>query len=161
MNQASASAFKMLGVYFGASFLLHLLWENAQMSLFDAGESSRWQTFRMCLWATASGDMLFMLALYLTVALIHKSLWWATDRAAFSHPATWVLPTLVGVLLAVNFELWAVHIAHRWSYGSMPLVPYLHVGVTPILQMIVVPLTATALCRWLVTRSKAAPERRI
>jgi len=90
--------------YFSSSFFLHLIWENAQMPLFESGDSSVWENFRMCLWATVTGDMVFMLTLYLTVALIHQSIWWACDRASYSHPATWIVPIIIGVLLAISFE---------------------------------------------------------
>lgn len=49
--------------------------------------------------------MLFMLTLYLTIALIHRSIGWAFDRSAYSHPATWIVPVIIGVLLAVSFKL--------------------------------------------------------
>jgi len=140
--------FVLLSVFIGSSFLMHLVWENAQMPLFEWGNHSAWEVFKMCVVATVTGDMLFMLTLYLAVAVIHKKLWWLPDRSVYSHPATWMVPVLVGVLLAVSFELWAVHTVHRWQYGSMPLIPVLHVGVTPVLQMIFIPLAATALCRW-------------
>lgn len=89
--------------------------------------------------------MLFMLTLYLTIALIHRSIGWACDRSAYSHPATWIVPVIIGVLLAVSFELWAVHVTNRWVYNSMPVIK---VGITPVLQMILTTLAATACGRW-------------
>ncbi len=129
--------------YFSSSFALHLIWENAQMPLFESGDNAAWQNFLMCLWATATGDMVFMLTLYLTVALIHRSIWWSFDRASYSHPATWIVPVIIGVLLAVSFELWAVHATNRWVYSSMPNIPVLQGGLTPVLQMTLIPLVAT------------------
>ena len=76
----------------------------------------------------------------------------STDRSAFAHPATWIVPLVIGILLAVSFELWAVHAVNRWTYSSMPLVPIIHVGITPVLQMVFIPLAATALCGWLASR---------
>jgi hypothetical protein len=140
----------LLVLFFGSIFLMHWVWENAQMPLFESGDASLWDTFAMCLLATATGDMLFMLTLYLTVAVIHKNFWWLSDRTVYSHPATWIVPSIIGVLLAVSFELWAVHAVERWEYSSMPLVPVIHVGVPPVLQMMVIPLAATTLCRWAV-----------
>ncbi len=89
-------------LYFGASFLLHLVWENAQMPFYVVEDASASRIFAMCLFATATGDMLFTLTLFLTVACIHKKLAWLTDRGAYSHPATWVVPIIVGILLAVT-----------------------------------------------------------
>ena len=132
--------------YWAASFVAHLVWENAQMPLFEAAGSWR-ENFAMCLFATATGDMLFMLTLYLTLVVTHRDLCWVGNREAYRHPATWVLPVLVGVLLAVSFELWAVYAVGRWKYGSMPVIPVLGVGLTPALQMIVVPLLTLAFSR--------------
>ncbi len=147
-------------LYFCASFLMHLIWENAQMPLYEAGDASLWDNFKMCLFATATGDMLFTLRLYLTVAVIHKNLWWSNDRAAYLHPATWIVPVLLGTLLAVSFELWAVHAVQRWQYSSMPVIPVIRVGVTPVLQMIFIPLVATALCRLLANTSSIEGQRK-
>lgn len=135
-------------VYFATSFILHLIWENAQMPLFDAPGISLWDSFTMCLFATATGDMLFMLTLHLTVAVIHRNLWWLSDRTAYSHPATWIVPVVIGALLAVSFELWAVYVDDRWVYGSMPIIPVVKVGLTPVLQMILIPLAVIAISRW-------------
>ena len=148
--------------FFGGSFVLHLVWENAQMPLYKADDVSPWESFEMCLFATATGDMLFMLVLYLTIALIHRKLSWLKDRAAYSHPATWVVPIVVGVLLAVSFELWSVYAVRRWEYGAMPLIPLVQVGVTPVLQMIFSPLATTVICRRLLgpTPAEAIDERR-
>lgn len=71
---------------------------------------------------------------------------------AYSHPATWVIPALVGCLLAVSFELWAVYAVQRWQYGIMPLIPVIRVGVTPVLQMVACrssPSSRVGACRWL------------
>lgn len=131
---------------------MHFAWEHLQMPLFEGMPDALGQQLKMCLFATATGDMLFMLTLYLTVAVIHKSLWWPSERLVYSQPATWVVPVLVGVLLAVSFELWAVHVADRWQYGSMPLAPIVHVGLTPVLQMAVIPVAVTGVCRWAASR---------
>ena len=136
---------KALFVYFGSSFFLHFLWENLQAPLY-AGYTSFSQHFWICLTATATGDMIFMVLIYLALALLHKDIRWVQNRPAYASSATWILAVLIGVLLAVSFEWWAVFVAHRWVYGIMPLVPVLHVGLTPVLQMIAVPVVTLFLC---------------
>lgn len=128
-----------LTAFFGGSFSLHLLWENLQMPLYE-GFTSLQEHFWICLKATATGDMLFMFTIYLALAAVHRDWFWVSNASVFRHPATWLITVLIGVLLAVSFELWAVHVAHRWQYASMPLVPLLRVGLTPVLQMVVIPL---------------------
>ena len=133
------SKFKIPLIYFGASFVLHLIWENFHAPLY-VGFEVFGQHFLRCLYATATGDMLFMLTIYLLLAVVHQNLWWGSDRKKYLHPATWILPVVMGVLISVGFELWAVYVDHRWVYGSMPLIPVIKVGLTPVLQMIFIPL---------------------
>ena len=125
------------------------------MPLFVSPFESFWNDFTMCLFAAATGDMIFMLILYVTVAIIHRNVYWLSDRAAYRQPATWVVPMLIGGLLAISFELWAVYVVERWHYGIMPLVPILKVGITPLLQMIIIPPATIAICRW--THLRAQP----
>jgi hypothetical protein len=128
-----------LTAFFGASFLLHLLWENLQAPLYKGFESFE-QHFWMCLKATATGDMLFMLVIYLALAAVHRDWLWISDATTFKHPATWLIAMLIGLLLAVSFELWAVYVAERWQYAaSMPILPILDIGLAPVLQMTFVP----------------------
>lgn len=156
MRSSNLFRFTSLSAFFGLSFFMHLLWENGQMPLFESGDAPLRETFMMCLFATATGDMLFMLTLYLTVAAVHRDLWWLSNIRSYSHPATWIVPAVVGVLLAVSFELWAVHVVHRWQYSSMPLIPLVQVGLTPVFQMILIPPAILAICGWLAKRQASS-----
>lgn len=128
-----------LGIFFVAAFMMHLLWENLQAPLYE-GFTSFQQHFWICFKA-AWGDLLFMLAIYAALAALHRDLFWIADRSTYAHPATWIIAVLVGILLAVSFEYWAVNVDHRWEYtAAMPLLPFLHIGITPVLQMMVIPL---------------------
>lgn len=139
---------KELLAYFGSSFLLHLLWENLQAPLYTCfWEYPFLQCFLICLKATATGDMLFMLTIYIALAVVHRDWLWVSKRGTYRHPATWLIALLIGLLLAMFFELWAVYVAHRWTYtAAMPLIPIIRVGFTPILQMAAIPLLAIFLC---------------
>lgn len=144
---------RSLLLFFVASFVLHLLWELLQSPFYDCFSiGSLLACFLICLRAAATGDLLFMLILYLALAVIHRKFFWLTERAAYTHPATWVLPPLLGSLLAVSLELWAVHVAHRWQYAGMPLLPVMEVGLLPVAQMIVIPLIVPLMCRRIVGR---------
>lgn len=146
---------KELLAYFGSSFLLHFLWENLQAPLYTCfWEYPFVQCLLICLKATATGDMLFMLTIYLALAVVHRDWFWVSKEAAYKHPATWLLAVFIGVLLAVSFELWAVHVVLRWQYASMPLLPIVQVGITPILQMIIVPLGVLLISSHISTSSK-------
>lgn len=152
-RHAPLSIAAALGRYFGLGLLLHFAWEMAQMPLFALPRQTFWEPVGMCLFAAVTGDTLFMALIYAMLAVTHRHPLWIVERAAYRHPATWIQPVILGVLLAVSFELWAVHIEHRWVYGAMPLVPILHVGWTPVLQMIAVPLAVLWCSRSLNSRS--------
>lgn len=137
---------KSIAIFFGTSFLLHLLWENLQAPLY-AGYESFGQHFPICLKATMTGDMLFMLVIYIVLAVVHGDLFWVANPAVYAHPTTWIIAGLIGILLATIFELWAVHVDHRWVYAGMPLIPFLHIGLTPILQMAIIPPLALLLTK--------------
>lgn len=123
------------------------------MPLFESGEAPFLSTFWMCLKATATGDMLFMLTLFLTISIIHKDLWWLSDSTTYLHPATWIIQVIVGILLAVSFELWAVYVVNRWVYASMPVLPIIGVGLTPLLQMTLIPIAST-LFSWMMLKRR-------
>lgn len=143
MTSISVRRWLPVFLFFGGSFLLHLLWENLQAPLYAEFASFR-DHFWVCFKATW-GDLLFMFTIYAALAVVHRNLFWIADRSSCTHPATWIIAPLIGLLLAVSFELWAVYVDHRWQYTGMPMIPVLRVGLMPVLQMIVIPTAAIAI----------------
>lgn len=45
---------------------------------------------------------------------------------------------LIGGILAVIIEKWGLSTG-RWQYDEMPIIPILNIGLTPVLQMLVIP----------------------
>lgn len=127
-------------LYLLLSFIFNFLWENAQSPLYIwtlHGWDKEWRL----LTATATGDMIFMGLIYLALACVHRDWLWVNRTDAYRHPATWVIAVILGALIATSFELWAVYVNHRWQYApSMPMIPIVEVGLSPVLQMIVIPL---------------------
>ena len=143
----SLSSMTFFLLYLLSGFFLHLIWENAQAPLF-AGFESFVQHFPICLKATLTGDLSMMLLLYFVLALVHRDLQFLEKKETFRHPVTWILPSFVGALFAVIIELRAL-LEHRWSYtDAMPILPFFPVGLTPVLQMIVIPLVLLWILRW-------------
>lgn len=144
---------RSLLIYFGITFVLHLLWENAQSPLYD-GFASFAQHFVMCLYATATGDMIFMAVIYLALATAFSDPDWLRRPGLLHRAATWTLPLVIGPLLAVSFELWAIHVEERWVYGDlMPIVPVLQIGLSPLAQMVVIPSATVALAHGILKHS--------
>ena len=113
------------------AFILHLVWENAQAPLFQ-GYVSFPQHFPMCLMGTL-GDVVITLAIYGVVALLKNDFAWImsigkTDIIALA---------IIGFFVAVGIE-WHAMLSGRWAYtDAMPIIPYLQVGLAPVVQMII------------------------
>src|SRR3989338_10327932 len=87
---------KLIIGYFLLSFLLHWIWEVAQMPLYVDDQTFCQHVFGCCLVATSTGDMIFMLMIYLSLAIVHRDVGWIAHRSSFLHPATWILPIIIG-----------------------------------------------------------------
>jgi len=120
---------KYIIILSSVAFFLHIIWENAQAPLF-AEYLSLGQHFPKCLWATI-GDIVFTLLVYLGISLLKNDFGWITRLSGKD----------IAVIAVMGF-FWAIGIEQRaflfekWNYtNAMPIIPYLLVGLTPILQM--------------------------
>ncbi len=123
--------FKILGVLAGLSFMLNLIWEFVQAPLY-AGFDGFLPHFMMC-FQSAWGDIAMVFLIYLALAIGYKDVSWA------ARPTTrqLLLSGLIGLLFAIVFEQYALK-SHRWTYtASMPVFSFLNVGITPLLQMLI------------------------
>ncbi len=126
---------KMIRIILGLAFVLNFLWEMAQMPLFK-NMPFNGQTTLFCALATIA-DCIMVLLLYLGFGLRYKDPMW------FRQPD--LLPVLLliiagglGAVLAEKAHL----LSGNWAYSSyMPLVPVVDVGLSPVLQFMVLPAT--------------------
>lgn len=115
-------------------FVVNLIWENAQAFLY-IGYGGFWPHFWICFIASVV-DAVVILLVYLVLALIYKDLYWPRHNSYIRY--TFV--GLIGAALAVGFEKWALKTG-EWDYtDSMPLVPVLEVGLSPLLQLVLLPV---------------------
>ncbi len=113
------------------SFLLHIVWENLQAPLY-AGYVSFGQHFWLCLYGTA-GDVVITIVVFLLIALLKEDMDWIRSGTARDLFAL----AIIGFFVAVWIEHRAL-LFGTWNYAAaMPIIPYLKVGLTPILQMII------------------------
>lgn len=111
------------------AFVLHVVWENAQAPLFQ-GYASFIAHFPMCLVGTA-GDVVITLVVYFIVALLKNDINWIS---ALNKKDIAILAA-IGFFIAVGIE-WRALLFGGWAYAEMmPIIPYLGVGLAPILQM--------------------------
>jgi hypothetical protein len=127
---------------------LNLAWEIAQLPLYT-------------IWTLAPNEEIAWAVVHCTLGdvLIAGSAlaigWFVTGSPKPSHgiPLRLVVVAVVlGLAITVFSEWRATRVTHAWAYSSwMPLLPWIGLGLTPILQWIVVPPIAMRLVfgvRW-------------
>ncbi len=135
---------KFFGALFLASFFLNFVWEVTQAPLYAAlGLGTRELVpFIAIRWWASFGDALTILAAYFVTALVFRDRHWAWRRAA--GPWIFFLAGLTAWQALVEYV--SVYVWHRWAYGAlMPTI--FGIGLSPLLQMIVLPWAAVVLGR--------------
>lgn len=114
------------------AFLLHVVWENAQAPLY-AGYQSFSQHFSIC-FVGAIGDVL--------ITILALAFFWLLKKSLPRTGADFLALAIIGFVVAVAIEQNALLLG-KWHYApTMPFIPYLRVGLAPILQMtILLPLS--------------------
>ena len=130
------------------SLLLNYPWELIQMPLFlGMRESTQGAAIKACTFATL-GDGVIMLLAYWGGALLVQ------DRRWIARPRRAPILTMIGIAVAITVfvERWAIVSAWGWRYAeNMPVIPMLGIGLTPVLQWIILP----PLLVWFVKRKLA------
>lgn len=110
--------------------ILNYLWEVAQSSLFNGMEDIE-TAWHHCI-GSSLGDGLITLIVFAAACLTFRSLNWAFDMRGKNY----ALVALLGLLVGTSIEWFAINVIHRWSYTQeMPLIPYINLGVFPVLQL--------------------------
>jgi len=139
-NQLSA-----LGTYLCSSGIGHFVWEVLQLPLYTIwAEPFRQQAFAI-LHCTA-GDLLIALCTLVAAAFAVANTAWPKGRFWRVGAATIVL----GVGYTIFSEWLNVTVRGSWAYCEwMPIVPVfgLNIGLTPLIQWLVVPAAAFAITR--------------
>ena len=116
------------------ALLLNLIWELLQMPLYK-GSSYSIEQMAFCALASVA-DAIMVLLLYFGVALIFKNPLWV-QHLKWQQIAIVILIGGAGAVLA---ELRHLSLG-SWAYAdSMPIIPIVNVGMSPVLQFIVLPL---------------------
>ena len=124
---------KLVAVIAFETVALNLAWELSQAMFYTCSKDPV-RCFWLCLRASL-GDVVIVAGLYGIIALLFRDRRWF---ARFSWAKLMSL-MIVGGIIAIGIEKYALAV-HRWEYlPSMPLIPGLAVGVWPVLQMILIP----------------------
>ena len=128
-------AFKLLVLYIAfVAFLLNLVWELAQGPLYKGYEYD-FQHIAFCTLASVA-DAIMAVLLYLGFAFVLKEPFWIGEPS-FTRGFFLMLVGGVGAILA---EIRHTS-AGNWAYAdSMPLLPIVQAGLSPVLQFTFLPV---------------------
>ncbi|ALA58058.1 membrane protein of unknown function [Nitrospira moscoviensis] len=127
---------KLLIQIFVVAALVNAPWEVAQSQsdLYvgrDGGSFPWWHCALMGL-----GDGVLVLAIFF-MGRMACGRWNWFERPGLKGYATMLVS---GLVISVAIEWLMVYVAFRWGYReSMPLIPWLGVGITPVVQMLILP----------------------
>lgn len=124
------------------SFGLHYVWETLHVSLYDGVAQQSHAAGVVCCLRAAAGDVMIALVSYGTVAALTRNRLWLADPR-LSTVGGYVG---AGLVITVAMELLSTGAWGRWTYApAMPTV--FGVGVSPLLQWLVLPPVALWLAR--------------
>jgi hypothetical protein len=131
------------------------VWEASQASLFVGMGSI--QTIWWHCFVASLGDGIILWIIHLLGWCVFRQVDWFVRPDAARYGV--MLGT--GLVIAIAIEWVAIHWLHRWAYtGQMPLVPVLGIGITPVIQMMVLPpLIFLIVGRWTISAGRTGPRR--
>jgi hypothetical protein len=133
-------------VFFFAAFLLNVTWEVCHSMLYD-WDPPMHEYIPVIVWMAAK-DALWVLIFYFAAAAALLDLFWVEKK----NRTGFYIMALCGFMFSVGIELHA-QATGRWYYNElMPVIPLLGIGLTPIMQMTLLPSFA-AWDAWGVFRS--------
>ena len=126
---------KALSIYlvlFAVSVAVNFLWEISHVRLYQWLGPMPLTTAHL-FWFSVKDAFLY-LSFILIVALLAKDLFWFIKGRKIWH---WVLALTIGFVVSTLIERHAIATG-RWAYlSTMPIIPGLEVGLSPVLQMTV------------------------
>ena len=129
----------LLRRYLSFTAIGHLAWEGAQMPLYTLWWTGSGGEIGFAILHCTGGDLLIAALSLLAALALMGPAWWPARQ--FRRVA------VTAVIFGLGYTIWSeylnVFIRHSWSYtDAMPVVPWLGVGLTPLLQWLVVPAGA-------------------
>lgn len=145
---------RALRVYLGVIAVGNLAWEAAHLPLYTLWNTGTTKEKLFAIVHCTGGDLLIALTC-LTIALTtvgHRD--W--PLRAFRPVAA--VTMVLGVGYTIFSEWLNIVVRQSWAYSElMPVIPVIDAGVSPLLQWLVVPLSALWLARRMARRDSAVP----
>jgi hypothetical protein len=135
VNNENRARWRTLVFVYIVAVLLNYAWELAQVPLYVGLERYNATVFWHCFVASL-GDGIMVMIIF-AAGWITLQRW---DWFQWAGVAGYLLMLVAGLILAVLVEWLGVHILGRWQYtDNMPTLPWLHIGLVPIAQMVILP----------------------
>ncbi len=122
--------------YLAFVLLVNLAWEFAQLPLYTIWQTAPLSELIFVAAHCTLGDVIIAtMALMLTLLLIGDATW---PQAGYWRVA--LLTTAAGLAYTIYSEWLNVSVRASWAYApAMPVVPLLGIGLSPLLQWLVIP----------------------
>ncbi|MGY3053114.1 hypothetical protein ACVWYG_001311 [Pedobacter sp. UYEF25] len=129
------------------AFLLNAIWEVLQIPLYAGGTYS-WAHILFCLLASVA-DAIMVLLIYFALALVYRKPLWIQNLTP-NGIVSLILAGFIGAVLAETRHL----SIGTWRYADiMPVIPILNVGLSPVVQFMILPLLIYTLSLKMTKRS--------
>ena len=125
--------------YLIATALLNLLWEFAHLPLYTLWTTGTRGEIVFAAVHCTGGDILIALSVLTVSLLVFGSKRWPGER----FHVVYITTLIMGILYTAFSEWLNIEIRESWQYSSaMPVVPIIGMGLSPLMQWIVVPTVA-------------------
>lgn len=116
------------------AFVLNFVWELLHLPLYKNNVYDL-QHISLCVLASIA-DAIMVMLIYFCFALIYKDAWWVKNMT-FQRALMLIVTGGIGAVLAEMRHL----STGDWVYAaSMPIIPFVHAGLSPVLQFAILPL---------------------
>ena len=119
---------------------LHLLWEIVQLPLYTIWKTGSTQDIIVAIIHCTAGDVVIAITALVLALMLLGTINWPKQR----HVSVSLSAVFIGLVYTIYSE--RVNIGNgAWAYSDlMPIIPWLDVGLSPIVQWIVIP----SFCFW-------------
>lgn len=139
---------RLYALIFLVALGLNLLWENFHAPFYEEFNSIMGVVFFLC---CALADAFITLFIYFIVTLLLKNPYWIKNFTAFKHI---LIVLIISIIIAAVMEKIPVALGF-WGYTSeMFVLPGLEIGLSPFLQISLLPLFTFFLAYLLVRKGK-------
>lgn len=130
--------------YLKYSALGHFAWEIGQLPLYTIFWNAPAHQTAFAVIHCTLGDILIAGSAFALAWMSSGRTGWPSSRTVFIRVAA--VAAILGVAYTIFSEWLNTTVRHSWAYmPAMPVIPGVEVGLTPVLQWIIVPAVAFAL----------------